>query len=261
MKKVWILSLLLLVSVLCSCTMAGNTQGQQEAAKGEEALRAGNLNASRNSDFCETLKQAKTVRISHYGQEIATVTDSSQIQALIQSLAKWDKAANQTEAEDLICEYTVQFGDISINCNLDDAYCVIFVGASPDYFYLPQSFLDALAKLVPTESGLDSLYERLKNAKTVTVSTYSYEINGGEGLVVSYDQSIANLANALRDWDAQKNRTEAQDMVCPWTVCFDGVEISCSFLNSYSVVHIDSEIYFCYLPQEFYAVLQDWILS
>lgn len=261
MKKVWIISLLLLVSVLCSCTMAGNTQGQQEPAKGQDALQADNLNASRTSDLWEALKKTKTVKISYHGEDLPEITDAETIQSLVNAFSAWDAEQNKAQESDIERACLIRFDDILIRCALHDNSATIVRNGEHGTYHLPQSFLDALAKLVPTESGLDGLYERLKNAKTVTVSTCSYEINGGEGLVVSYDKSIANLANALRDWDAQKNRTEAQDTICQWTVCFDGVEISCSFRNAYSVVRIDSEAYFCYLPEGFYAVLRDWILS
>lgn len=263
MKKICsvLLVLLLLVSILCSCVAQGETLSTQQETRKNEPIQGDYLRVSNTSDFRDKLKLTQTVTISYCEEVILIIKDETRLQSLIDAFAGWDAASNQTEATDTECMYLVSFGNISIRCNLDDPYSVIFSGSEPGCYNLPEQFLQALSKIVSGKTDMPDLYTLLHDTSTVTISTEWYQINGEDGLVIDSPGIIRKLLKPLMDWNTWEHQTPAQDTLCPWTICFDDVRINCNFSNSYCVVFVGTEVYCCELPEGFYTILKGLLLQ
>lgn len=263
MKKICsvLLVLLLLVSILCSCAAQGETPSTQQETQKKGPIQAENLNTGRTSDFRDKLKLSQSITISYCEEVILIIEDEARLQSLIDAFAGWDATSHQTEATDMYCMYLVSFGNISISCNLDDPYGVIFNDSEQGCYELPEQFLQALSKIVSGKTDMPDLYTLLHDTNTVTISTNLYQINGEDGLVIDSPGLIHQLLKPLMDWNTWEHQTPAQDTLCPWTVYFDDVRINCNFSDPYCVVFVGTEVYCCDLPDGFYTILQGLLLQ
>lgn len=142
-----LLALVLLCAALCACAPNPTGTTSSPVASGTQSYTA---------TIAAKIASSTTVHIFYYDEqencekEVYTTTDAPVIQSFADALKGWDQQKNQTEPMDTLCYVTLTFDEVKINCNITgDLYSVIFQ-PEPNYYMLPQAFIDVVKQYIPT---------------------------------------------------------------------------------------------------------------
>lgn len=142
-----LLAMVLLCAMLCACA-PGQT--------GTTSTPAATDTQSYTSTIAAKIASSTSVHIFYLGdnkkneEEVYTTTDTQIIQSFADALKDWDQQENQTQCMDTACSVTLTFDEVKINCNITgDLYSVIFQ-SEPNYYMLPQAFIDVVKQYIPS---------------------------------------------------------------------------------------------------------------
>lgn len=139
-------AMILLCAILCACA---------PSPTGTASLPATSDTQSYTSTIAAKIAGSTSVHILYLGaneryeKEVYTTTDTQIIHSFADALKNWDPQKNQTQCMDTACSVTLIFDEVKINCNITGDLYGVISQPEPNYYMLPQTFIDVVKQYIP----------------------------------------------------------------------------------------------------------------